>query len=131
MAMIKGVHHIALRCGDRAEYQKTIAFYHELLGMEIVRSWGTGDDLGTMLNNGNSLMEIFSRGKVSGSYGAVHHIALATDDVDGCVEAVRAAGYEITMEPKEIVIASCPEFPARIAFCVGPVGESIEFFCER
>ena len=39
--------------------------------------------------------------------------------------AVRAAGYPITVEPNSLVIA---DLPARIAFCVGPLHEEIEFF---
>ena len=47
------------------------------------------------------------------------------------VEAVRKAGYEITMEPTDNCIPSNPPYPARIAFCIGPVGEEIEFFCVK
>ena len=47
------------------------------------------------------------------------------------MEAVKAAGYEVFIEPKDIVIASNPPFPARIAFCRGPLGEEIEFFQEK
>ena len=43
----------------------------------------------------------------------------------------RGGSYEVFIQPKDIVIASTPEFPARIAFCHGPVGEEIEFFQER
>ena len=39
--------------------------------------------------------------------------------------------YPITVEPKDIVIPSQPEFPVRVAFCNGPVGEEIEFFQEK
>ena len=60
--------------------------------------------------------------------GALRHLALAAEDTDACVAAVRAAGYEITMEPTDIVIPSNPPYPARIAFCIGPVGEELEFF---
>lgn len=56
---------------------------------------------------------------------------MKTDDVDGCVKAVREAGYPITVEPKDIVIPSQPEFPVRVAFCNGPTGEEIEFFQEK
>ena len=57
--------------------------------------------------------------------------SFATDDVDACVEAVKAAGYEVFIEPKDIEIASTPVFPARIAFCKGPLGEEIELFEEK
>jgi glyoxylase I family protein len=58
-------------------------------------------------------------------------MAFATDNVDDCVAAVRAAGYPITVEPKDITIPSEPPLPARIAFCRGPLGEEIELFQEQ
>ncbi|MCQ2501353.1 MAG: VOC family protein [Lachnospiraceae bacterium] len=131
MSLIKGTHHVALKCKSAEEFEKTILFYTKVLGLEIIRSWGEGDDAGIMLNTGNSILEIFAAGKVSDSTGSVHHFALATDDVDACVAAVREAGYPITTEPEDIVIPSTPGMPARIAFCIGPVGEEIEFFTEK
>ena len=61
----------------------------------------------------------------------VRHFALACDDVDGMAGAVRRAGYEVFIEPKDIVIQSAPAYPARIAFCTGPLGEEIELFQEQ
>ncbi len=131
MRLIKGTHHVALKCGSVEEFKKTVAFYTEILDLTVLRSWGEGEEAGIMLNTGNSILEIFAAGKVSGSTGSIHHFALATDDVDACTEAVRKAGYTITEEPHDIVIPSVPGFPARIAFCIGPVGETIEFFDEK
>lgn len=128
---IFGVHHIALKACGIADYEKTIRFYHEVLGMPIVRTWGEGIKVGTMLDTGAGMMEIFANAEDYPGQGAIRHMAFAVKDVDACVEAVRAAGYEITIEPKDIVIGSEPPYPARIAFCIGPVGEEIEFFAEQ
>lgn len=128
---ITGTHHIALKCADEAQYRTAVHFYTETLGMEIVRCWGEGASSAMMVSTGNSLMEIFAYGAVSGSTGSVNHFALATEDVDDCIAAVRAEGYKVTMEPTDITIASAIPLPARIAFCVGPIGEEIEFFCEK
>lgn len=125
---ITGVHHIALKACGVEDYNKTIQFYHEILGMPIARTWGEGDNLGAMVDTGAGLLEIFSNGTEYLSAGALRHLAFEVEDTDVCVEAVRAAGYQITMEPKDIVIASEPPYPARIAFCIGPVGEEVEFF---
>jgi glyoxylase I family protein len=35
------------------------------------------------------------------------------------------------MEPTDICIPSAAPYPARIGFCIGPVGEEIEFFQEK
>ena len=132
MKLTKGVHHIALKCAGMEQYEKTIHFYRDLLGMEVVRSWGAEPDCGAMLAiGGGSVMEIFSNADAQLGMGAIRHIALATDDVDACVKVCADAGYEVLIQPKDIVIASEPAFPARIAFVAGPVGEEIEFFCEK
>ena len=128
---ITGVHHIALKaCGIDA-FNKTVKFYHEILGMPIVRTWGEGANVGTMVDTGAGLLEIFANGTDMPTSGALRHLAFATPNVDVCIEAVRKEGYTVTMEPKDIVIASNPPSPARIAFCIGPVGEEVEFFTEK
>jgi len=125
---ITGVHHIALKaCGTEA-FQKTIHFYHEILGLPIVREWGEGAKIGMMLDTGAGLLEIFANGEDCPAQGPLRHLAFSVEDTDACIEAVREAGYEVTVEPKDIVIPSNPPYPARIAFCIGPVGEEIEFF---
>ena len=129
-SLICGIHHVALKCDGTAEFEKTLHFYQNVLGLEPVRSWGEGENAGAMLSTGDGLLEIFASGKKL-PQGAIRHFALRTERVDDCIAAVRAAGYPITVEPKDIVIASNPPFPARIAFCTGPVGEEIEFFQEK
>ena len=129
--MIKGVHHIALKCMGVEAFEKTVQFYRDVLGLRVVRAWGEGEGSGIMLTTGDAMLEIFASGTDLPGQGAIRHFALETDDVDACVRAVEAAGYEVFIQPKDIVIASTPEFPARIAFCHGPVGEEIEFFQER
>ena len=51
--------------------------------------------------------------------------------MDGVIEKVKAAGYEVFIEPNDIMIRSDPPFPARMAFCYGPLGEELEFFQEK
>ena len=127
MSLIKDIHHVSLKCCNEEEYNKTIDFYKNVLGLEVVRTWKTG----IMFEAGSSLIEIFNDGEVQLDKGMIRHFAFATDDVDACVKAVTDAGYEVFIGPKDIVIASEPEFPARMAFCHGPLGEDIEFFQER
>lgn len=128
---ISGIHHIAIKCCGIDEYNKTVNFYNKILCLPVARSWGEGESSGIMLDTGAGLFEIFANATDRPSSGALRHIALAVEDVDICVDAVRAAGYEITIEPTDICIASDPPYPARIAFCIGPVGEEVEFFCAK
>lgn len=127
MGKIKGIHHVSLKCCGQEEYEKTLHFYEEVLEVPVVRKW----DAGVMLDTGAGIIEIFCNGEEQPPQGVIRHFALATEDTDACVEAVKAAGYEVFIEPKDIVITSNPPFPARIAFCRGPLGEEIEFFQEK
>ena len=130
-AMVKGVHHIALKAKGLEKFNELVSFYHDILGMPVVREWGNEENKACMLNTGDAMLELFSNAPDELSAGALRHIAFATDNVDECIEAVRAAGYKITMEPCDFVITSEPPYPVRIAFCIGPVGEEVEFFSER
>ena len=122
--LIKGTHHIAIKCENAAMYEETVRFYREVLELELFRQWAGG----TMFSTGDAIIEIFAEGRVSGSTGSVNHFALLTDRVEECVERVRAAGYAVTVEPKDVTIASQPPMPVHVAFVIGPAGEEIEFF---
>ena len=125
--MIKGIHHISMKCGSSEELAKVREFYIELLGLKIEREWADG----MMIDTGNGLLEIFTNAEGTRSLGAIRHMALLTDDVDEIAAKVKAFGYEVFIEPNDKVIASNPPYPIRMAFCYGPLGEQVEFFCER
>ena len=124
--MITGLHHISLKCGTPEEFDKAKAFYIELLGFAKVREWPEG----IMIDFGNGMLEIFCNGAGIKTKGALRHIAFATDNVDEMIDKIKSAGYEVFIEPNNIVIKSEPEFHARMAFCFGPLGEEIELFQE-
>ena len=125
--MIKGIHHISMKCGTAEELAKVKEFYIDLLGLTICREWSEG----IMIDAGNCKLEIFTNAEGVRQLGAIRHIALLTDDVDEIAGKVKEAGYEVFIEPNDKVIASVPEYPIRMAFCYGPLGEQVEFFCER
>ena len=128
--LVQGIHHVCIRC-EKSEIEKVKEFYQGVLGMPVIRSWGEPELAGFMFDTGAGLVEVFTDAEGVLPQGSIRHFALKTDDVDGCVKAVREAGYLITVEPKDVVIPSQPEFPVRVAFCNGPVGEEIELFCEK
>lgn len=127
MALITGIHHVCLKCSSKEQFEEVQKFYGEILEIPVKRRW----DGGMMYDVGATLIEIFSDAQTDLPQGAIRHFALATKDPDECVRRVREAGYPITAEPYDVVIASTPELPARVAFCEGPVGEEIEFFWEK
>jgi len=128
---ITGIHHVSLFCCGEEELNKAVAFYRDLLGLPVCRTWGSGDEAGAMLDTGSGIIEIFAKGKEKLPQGAIRHFALYTEQVDEYTEAMRAAGYEVLEGPKDLTIPSEPPLPLRVSFCVGPVGEEIEFFCEK
>ena len=125
--MITGVHHIAMKCGTTEEVERVKDFYINTLGMSIRREWPDG----IMIDTGNCLLEIFTNGDGVKELGALRHIAFATDDVDEIIRLVKDAGYEVFIEPTDKEMQSNPAYPFRMAFCYGPLGEEVEFFCEK
>ena len=125
--MITGIHHISLKCGTKEAFEKAKDFYLNVLGFSVVREWPEG----IMIDSGAGQIEIFCNGEGIKAKGALRHIAFATDNTDEMAEKVKAAGYQMFIEPNDITVHSQPEFHARMAFCYGPLGEEIEFFQER
>lgn len=123
-----GFHHVAIRARD---FDATVRFYTEALGFKEKISWGEGPKRATMLDAGDgNYLEVFAGGSDGPKpEGAILHFALRTDDCDAALARARAAGAQVTMEPKGVDIPSTPTMtPVRIAFCKGPDGEIIEFF---
>ena len=125
--MIKGIHHISMKCNTEEEINRVKEFYISVLGLKIIREWSDG----FMIDTGSGYIEVFTNADGEHRLGAIRHFALLTDDVDSIADKVKAAGYEVFVEPVDKVIDSDPEYPIRMAFCFGPLGEQIEFFCER
>ena len=124
---VTGIHHISMKCGTPEEFDRARDFYLNLLGFSVVREWPEG----IMIDSGCGLLEIFRNGPGIRTKGAIRHIAFSTDDVDGMIAKVKDAGYDVFIEPNDLIIRSEPAFHARMAFCHGPLGEEIEFFQEK
>ena len=102
------LHHIAIQAKD---YERSIHFYKEVLGLKEVASvkFPVRDGLFLDLGNG-SLIELFAP-KHDGSTKIIDHnqeelpvwhFALAVDDVETAIERCREAGYPIKVEPKTV-----------------------------
>lgn len=127
--LVEGIHHICIKC-NKNKINEVKNFYGKLLGLPIIRSWGQPELEGFMFDTGAGIVEVFTNAEGELCQGAIRHFAFKTSDVEKCIETVRKAGYEITVEPKDVVIPASPEFPVHVAFCIGAVGEEIEFFKE-
>jgi catechol 2,3-dioxygenase-like lactoylglutathione lyase family enzyme len=121
-----GFHHVAIKVKD---FDATVAMYKQVLGCGETAAWGEGTGRGIMLDTGDgACFEVFASGSGEAPANGFYHIALRTTKLDEVVEKARAYGLTITTEPRDIVIASNPPLPARIAFFDGLDGESIELF---
>ena len=60
----------------------------------------------------------------------IHHISMKCGTAQELAK-VKAAGYDLFIEPNDKVIPSNPPYPIRMAFCYGPLGEQVEFYMER
>ena len=129
-SLISGFHHV---CIKTREWDRTLAFYVNTLGFTEKITWRTAPNRAVMLNTGDgNYLEVFEDlAHTPSPNGAVLHFALRTTRLDEVAALVRATGAKITMEPKDVTIATTnahAPVPIRIFFCEGPSGEVIEFF---
>ena len=122
-----GFHHVSMHVRD---IEASLKFYVEGLGFVPKLSWGQGETRTVLLDTGDgNYFEISGGGSDAPKpEGIYRHLALRTTDLDTATERARAAGAEITVEPKDVMLPSAPPTPIRIAFFKGPDGELIELF---
>lgn len=121
-----GYHHVAIRT---SKWDETLTFY-AALGFTPKITWGEAPRRAVMLDSGDgNYLEAFEREAADvPSEGALLHLCFRADDVDAATELARAAGAEITVEPKDVLLEGSMTVPIRIAFFKGPNGEIVEFF---
>ena len=112
--LINGIHHVCIKC-RKDQVEKVKEFYTEVLGLPVVRSWGEPELAGFVFDSGAGLIEVFTNAQEDLPQGSIRHFAFATSDVDQCVKAVREAGYAITVEPKDVTLATTPPSPIRVS----------------
>ncbi len=119
--------HTMIRVGD---LEKSIAFYTEALGMELLRKkdypggeftlaflgYGSEDDTAVLELTHNWGTPSYDLGNGFG------HIAIAAEDIEGACERVRQMGGKVTREPGPMKHGSTV-----IAFVQDPDGYVIEF----
>jgi glyoxylase I family protein len=122
-----GFHHVSMKVRD---VDKTIKFYSEGIGFVERFSWGQHPKRTVLLDTGDGNYFEVSQGDPDQVYGddVFRHLALRVGDCDAAIEAARAAGAEVTVEPKDVTLSSDPPLQLRIAFFKGPDGELIELF---
>lgn len=123
-----GTHHIAIQTVD---FEASVTFYTEVLGMTEVVSFETGGRRAVILDIGDgSHLELFepvpgSQPSNDAAGNIVFHFALQTSDIESALARVRAAGMEITVELRTTDLGP---LNVSLAFFKGPSGEVLEFF---
>ena len=125
-----GAHHTAIEARDWAE---SLRLYRDVLGMTVVREWGTPERKVMLLDMGDGSHVELCQAPATATPATtpsdpLNHLALATTDARAAIERVRAAGFPVTTEPRDVDLNG---LQATIAFFRGPSGESIEFFQTR
>ena len=131
-ALISGFHHVCIKTRD---WERTMAFYRNTLGFTEKIAWNlrATNRRAVMLDTGDgNYVEVFEDPDyIPSPHGSVIHFALRTAHLDDVAARVRTAGAVITMEPKDVTLATtngAGPVLIRIFFCEGPSGEVIEFF---
>ena len=118
--------HTMLRVGD---LEKSIKFYTELLGMQLIKQLDFPDGEFTLAFVGygpeeeNTVIELtYNYGQSDYDIGnAYGHIALETSDIHATAKVLKDAGAEITREPGPMMHGT-----TEIAFLKDPDGYMIE-----
>jgi len=122
---IRGFHHCGLPTCNMAA---TIDFYRKL-GADIVYETvvtEAGQPCRVVhLLVANLYVEAYERDHIAGETGAVDHLALLTDDIEGAFAEAKRLGLPFVKE--EIGITDYWPGTARWFHLVGPSGEHIEF----
>ena len=119
--MYRRIDHVALHASDVA---RSVAFYEENFGCQkyFEHQSGRGFPI-AYLKLGDTVLEIVGRsdGAMSG-----FHFCLETDDFDGSVARLKAAGVPCVQEPHNTTAREPREQGWRRVVFRGPDGESIE-----
>lgn len=133
--MIKGLHHVALRCSNLDNYNETLDFYENIIGMKVKYSWGEGLYAATMMELNGGIIEIFASGRAPGDIGAINHFCFEADDPEVAVRKVQEAGYPVLVPATKVRLdlngQDKKDLLLTYAYCMGPVGEVIEFYQEH
>lgn len=113
------------------DIERSIRFYTDAFGFTVVRRWGDAPRAAMLDMGDGSLLELFERPDAEQQDGRLLHIALHANDVNAGYERALAAGAKEQVTPRDVDLPTEEPYPVRIAFVVGPDGESVELFCER
>ena len=121
-----GFHHVALKA---VNFEESLKFFTEGLGMKFYTQWGEGDGRIAMLDLGDGgILELFAGGAQGPNTNYIH-FAMKVDDVDAAYATAITAGAKPKSAPKVVPLQSAPvKLTLNCGFVYGPSGEELEFF---
>jgi lactoylglutathione lyase len=128
---IKGLAHIGVHTADM---EKSIQFYTEILGFELLHQKDLVNPNGTtrlgFVNVGGLVIELIQPADVSGvkerKAGIIDHIAIEVKDIDQVILKLKAKGVEFNSAEKGVNKTLFNGISN--IFFKGPNGESLELF---
>ena len=116
------VNHASVKVKDLA---KSVKFYHEIIGLPIVRKLGPADNPRVVFLPGVELSQI-GENEISESPGFFNHIGIAVDNIKEACKHLEDQGVEFETPLKEITFEEIQE-RLQLAFFNDPDGIKIEF----
>ena len=122
--MLKKIEHVGIFVND---LDASIAFYTEVLGLELVERTTSGNLEIGFIGVGDSQLELLcpKDGVDKKDEGVIAHLAFTVDDIDAVVEKLKGKAELTDTKPRE-ALEGC-----RIFFFKGPDGEGLELFQPR
>ena len=123
-------HHVGLKVTGE-NYEKTVTFYKEVLGLKERISWKGEAPACMLLMDDGGIIEIFGDGSPEDEQQPHWaHFAVAVDDVEAVYNKALEYGATPHITPRDTAIPSAEPLHIRIAFVKCPGGEILEFFKE-
>jgi predicted enzyme related to lactoylglutathione lyase len=106
---------------EAVDYEPTVAFYRDVLGLPIVGAWDRGRDRGTMFAAAAGVVEV--QGDLAGRLGPkARGVAIEVADVDAVYAAVVARGGSVLLPPTD------RPWGTRETIILDPAGNGVCFF---
>ena len=113
----RGLHHVGLYVSN---LERSIAFYHDVFGLEVAERLSFGGEKIAFLAAGSSRLELIEANTLTRPTGVVDHVALEVSSLDSLLQHLLDQGVTLLDQTPVAV----PALQARILFC-GPDAERI------